>query len=104
MPSFVGQIIGFTLKIVIGLFAAVFAVSLLLAGLIVFIVLLLKSLITGRRPTASMAFGRFQQFSSQNGWSGRGAREGGSKPHAKAGSGDVVDVEVREVPDERHRP
>ncbi len=104
MPSFVSRIIGFALKIVIGLFAALFAISLLVAGLIVFVVLLLKSLITGRRPAASMAFGRFQQFSSQNGWSGRGAREGASKPHAKPGSGDVVDVEVREVPDERHRP
>lgn len=104
MPSFVSRIIGFALKIVVGLFAVVFAVSLLVAGLIVFIVLLIKSLITGRRPTASMAFGRFQQFSSQNGWSGRGAREGASKPNTKPGAGEVVDVEVREIPDERHRP
>lgn len=104
MPSFVSRMIGLALKIVIGLFAALFAISLLVAGLIVFIVLLLKSLITGRRPAASMAFGRFQQFSSQNGWSGRGAREGASKPNSKPGAGDVVDVEVREVRDDQRLP
>jgi len=104
VPSFLSRIIGFALKVVLGLFAALFAISLLVAGLIVFVVLLLKSLITGRRPAASMAFGRFQQFSSQNGWSGRAAREGASKPNSKPGAGDVVDVEVREVRDDQHLP
>jgi uncharacterized membrane protein YedE/YeeE len=104
VPSFVSRILGFTLKVVLGLFAALFAISLLVAGLIIFVVLLLKSLITGRRPAASMVFGRFQQFSSQNGWSGRGAREGESKPNSKPGTGDVVDVEVREVRDDQRRP
>lgn len=104
MPSFVGRILGFILKVVLGLFAALFAISLLAAALIVFIVLLLKSLITGRRPAASMVFGRFQRFSSQGGWPGRAAREGESKPNQKLNAGDVVDVEVREVRDDQRLP
>jgi hypothetical protein len=104
VPSFVSQVLGLTLKIVLGLFAALFAVSLLVAGLIVFVVLLLKSLITGRRPAASMAFGRFQQFSSQKGWSGPGAREGESASKSRPGAGDIVDVEVREIREERRLP
>ena len=102
MPSFVSQVLGLTLKIVLGLFAALFAVALLVAGLIVFVVLLLKSLITGRRPAASMVFGRFQQFSSQKGWSGRGSQDG--KSASKPAAGDVVDVEVREIREERRLP
>lgn len=103
MPSFVGRIPGFILKVVLGLFAALFAISLLVAALIVFIVLLLKSLITGRRPAASMVFGRFQRFSSQGGWPGRATR-GQPKPNQKLNAGDVVDVEVREVRDDQRRP
>jgi hypothetical protein len=102
VPSFVSQVLGLTLKIVLGLFAALFAVSLLVAGLVVFVVLLFKSLITGRRPAASMVFGRFQEFSSQKGWSGRGTQDGKSAP--KPGGGDVVDVEVREIREERRLP
>lgn len=102
MPSFVSQVLGLTLKIVLGLFAALFAVSLLVAGLVVFVVLLLKSLITGRRPAASMVFGRFQQFSSQKGWPGRGTQDG--KSASRPGGGDVVDVEVREIREERRLP
>ena len=71
----------------------------LLAAALVFVALnLLKSLLTGRKPAPAMVFGRFQQFSPQAMWPGRPAREDAA--HA----GNVVDVEVREVRDDRQLP
>lgn len=89
------QLFRFILKLVLGLFAALFAVSLLLAALIVVVVSLLKSLITGRKPAPAMVFGRFQQFSSQGLWPGRTARADATD------AGKVVDVEAREVRDDK---
>ena len=70
MPSLVSQILRFFLKLALGLFAAIFAVSLLLAALIVVALSLLKSLVTGRKPSPAMVFGRFQRFSPQGMWPG----------------------------------
>ena len=96
----VSQIFRFILKLVLGLFAALFAISLLVAALIVFALSLLSSLITGRKPAPAMVFGRFQQFSAQ------GMRPGGSPrdnaPSADAGN--VVEVEVREIREEKRLP
>ncbi|UUZ67191.1 hypothetical protein LP414_21850 [Polaromonas sp. P1(28)-13] len=98
MPSFVSRVLRFILKLALGLFAAIFAVSLLLAALIVVAVSLLKSLITGRKPAPAMVFSRFQKFSPQGMWPGGPRTEGTASP---ARAGDVVDVEVREVRDIR---
>ncbi len=92
MSSFPGQFLRFVLKLTLGLFAAVFAVSLLAAALVVLVLSLLKSLITGKKPAPAMAFGRFQKFSTQTIWPG--ARDDRA---AKASAADVVDVEVREI-------
>lgn len=100
MSNPVSQIFRFILKLVLGLFAAVFAVSLLVAALIVFALSLLKSLITGRKPAPAMVFGRFQRFSQQGMWQGRPAPQ--TSP--KADSGQVVDVEVREIPNDKRQP
>lgn len=91
MPSLVSQLLRFVLKATLGLFAAIFALSLLLAALIVLTLSLLKSLFTGRKPAPAMVFSRFQQFSTQRMWPGRPA------PKGPLNAGDVVDVEVREV-------
>ena len=49
------------------------------------------ALITGKRPTGPMVFGRFQQFTNKGVWPG-------AKPKTPpARSGDVVDVEVRDI-------
>jgi hypothetical protein len=96
----VSQIFRFILKLVLGLFAALFAISLLVAALIVFALSLLASLITGRKPAPAMVFGRFQQFSQQGVWPGSRAREGAPK----AGTGQVVDVEVREIREDTRLP
>ncbi|HEY3047859.1 MAG TPA: hypothetical protein VGJ72_10415 [Polaromonas sp.] len=98
MPSVFSQILRFILKLALGLFAAVFALSLLLAALIVVAFSLLKSLITGRKSAPAMVFGRFQKFSPQGMWPGGPRPEGTASPGR---AGDVVDVEVREVRDIR---
>jgi hypothetical protein len=96
----VSQIFRFILKLVLGLFAALFAISLLVAALIVFTLSLLASLITGRKPAPAMVFGRFQQFSQQGMWPGSRTREDAPK----AGTGQVVDVEVREIREDKRLP
>jgi hypothetical protein len=87
----VGLIFRFILKLTLGLLAAVFALSLLAAALVFVALNLLKSLLTGRKPAPAMVFGRFQQFSPQAMWPGRGDPV---KPNT---AGEVLDVEVREV-------
>ena len=64
----ISKILRFFLKLVLGLFAAVFAVSLLAAALIVVVLSLLKSLVTGRKPAPAVVFGRFQRYSPQGMW------------------------------------
>ena len=91
LDNILSQIVRFALKLVLGLFAAIFAVSLLVAALVVVALSLLKSLVTGRKPAPAMVFGRFQQFSPQGMWPGGPAREGNVSP----GAGEVVDVEDR---------
>ena len=68
MSNPVGLIFRFILKLTLGLFAAVFALSLLAAALVFVALNLLKSLLTGRKPAPAMVFGRFQQFSPQAMW------------------------------------
>lgn len=97
MPGFISGLFRFVLKLVLGAFALVFAVSLLLAALVVLALSLLKSLITGRKPAPAMVFGRFQKFAPQGMWPGGP----GAAPQDTRGRGDIVDVEVREVRDVR---
>ncbi|MFC5520344.1 hypothetical protein [Polaromonas jejuensis] len=98
MPSLASRIPHFVLKLFLGLFAAIFAVSLLAAALIVVALSLLKALVTGRKPAPAAVFGRFRQFSAQGMWPGGAGRENA------AHGGDVVDVEVREVREDRRLP
>lgn len=96
----ISKILRFFLKLVLGIFAAVFALSLLAAALIVVVLSVLKSLITGRKPAPAVVFGRFQRYSPQGMWPGG---PGQSNP-ANARASDVVDVEVREVRDDKRLP
>ena len=96
----ISKILRFFLKLVLGVFAAVFAVSLLFAALIVVVLSILKSLITGRKPAPAVVFGRFQRYSPQGMWPGGPAQGNAANPRA----GEVVDVEVREVRDEKRLP
>nr|WP_254774914.1 hypothetical protein [Polaromonas sp. YR568] len=100
MPRLISKILRFFLKLVLGIFAAVFALSLLAAALIVVVLSVLKSLITGRKPAPAMVFGRFQRYSPQGMWPGGPAQGNAANQRA----GDVVDVEVREVRDDKRLP
>jgi hypothetical protein len=93
------QIFRFILKLVFALSAAVLAVGLLLVALTVFALSLLKSLITGRKPAPLMAFARFQQFSQSGMWAASPSRP----PSPKAATGQVIDVEARELRDDGSR-
>lgn len=98
MPSFLSRVLSFFLRLVLWTFAAIFAVSLMLAGLVLLALGLLRSLITGQKPKP-VVFGRFQRFSSQAAW------PGAAKPGAAvAREADVVDVEVREIRSDKRLP
>ncbi|MBA3593335.1 MAG: hypothetical protein H0W47_06000 [Polaromonas sp.] len=98
MPSFISSFLRFVLRLVLWVFAAVFAVSLLAAALVVMTLGLLKALITGKKPQP-MVFGRFQKFSPDSFWTRPGAP--GS---TAARDAEVVDVEVREIRGDKRLP
>lgn len=95
MPSLISQVLRFLLRLVLWTFATIFALSLLLATLVLLALGLLRSMLTGQKPKP-MVFGRFQRFSAQAPWSGAGMRDAAPVRH-----GEVVDVEVREIRDIR---
>lgn len=98
MSDTLSQIFRFVLKLVLGLFAAVFALSLLTATLVVLALGRLKALITGRKPAPSQLFGRFQQFTPRGAWPGSNGPRSGAPGHT---GGQVVDVEVREIREDK---
>ena len=82
-------------------FAIIFAVSLLFAALIALLFSLLMALFTGRKPVSPMVFSRFKRFSKDSVWQA-GAKRGDGSSIGKTGKpGEVVDVEVREVKDDK---
>ena len=100
MPSVVSRLVNFVFKLLLGLFAAIFAVSLLVAALFVVALSLLTSLFTGRKPAPATVFGRFHRFSRQGMWPGGSARQEALSPSA----GEVVDVEAREISEDKRQP
>lgn len=98
MPSFISSFLRFILRLILWVFAAIFALSLLAAALVVMTLGLLKALITGKKPQP-VVFGRFQKFSPEAFWP-RGGTSGGTP----ARETDVVDVEVREIRDDKRLP
>jgi hypothetical protein len=98
LPSFLSSFLRFILRLVLWAFAAVFALSLLAAALVVMTLGLLKALITGKKPQP-VVFGRFQKFSPDAFWPRPGAPGGSAAREA-----DVVDVEVREIREDKRLP
>ena len=88
MQKFISRLVRFVIKLILSAFGLVFATSLLLAALIVVVLSLLKSLVTGKKPAPVMVFSRFQKFAPGGMW------PSAAKPQNTV---DVVDVEVREV-------
>ena len=88
MPHFFSLLIRFTIKVILALLGIVFAISLLLAAVVLFLVSLLKWLVTGKRPAPFVIFSRFKKFTTGGAWAGSSKTQNGAE---------VVDVEVREV-------
>ena len=94
------QIIRFFVKLILMVFGLVFAISLLVAALFVVLLSLIKSLITGKKPSSVMAFSRFKKFSPSITWTSALNPAGHRDENLKAPStGEIVDVEVREIKD-----
>ena len=94
LTSFLNRCLGWVLKLVLVTMGLVLAVSLMAAALIVLLVSLIKSLLTGQKPAPAAVFGRFQRLSAHTIW------PGAPRPEAvpqKPGIGEVVDVEAREI-------
>ena len=94
MSSFFRRVSNFSLRLILWLVAAVFALSLLFASLVLITLGLLKALLTGRKPQP-MVFARFQQFPRRATWPGAAPGKAG------ATQAEIVDVEVREIRDDR---
>jgi len=88
---FLSRALFFALRLVLLTFAAIFAISLLIASLVVLALGLLRALFTGQKAKP-VDLGKFQRFSAPATW-GKGKNPGA----APVRSGDVVDVEVREI-------
>ena len=85
-------------KLVLLAAALVFALSLLFAGLLTLVIVLIKALLTGRKPAFVVAFQRFSQARQQfkrGGWAPGHASAGGAFRTAEVA--DVVDVQAHEV-------
>ena len=96
MEGFIGKVLRFIIKLVFGVFALILVVSLVTAAVIALVVRKITSLITGKKTEPTMVFGHFQRFSQAGVWPGTA-----SKP---AAADDIVDVEVREVRDDKRQP
>ena len=92
-----GRLAGLLLRVALTLAGLVFAASLLVAGAIVMLFLLLRALLTGRKPAAMAAWQHYRQAADQ----ARQAPAFRSRHAARTGPGsepDVVDVQARDVP------
>jgi len=93
--NLVSTIIRLGLRLVLIAAAAVFALSLLLVALLSLAFVLLKALLTGRKPAFVTTFQHFNQARQQfkrNGWATRSGTG-----FARPVSDDVVDVQAHEV-------
>jgi hypothetical protein len=105
LNNFFNQVLAFVLKLFIGVMAAVFAVSLLAAGLVYLLFASVRFLFTGRKPAAAVVFSQLRQYrqSAADGvWPAPGRR---TETHSaqRRPTPDVVDVEVREIDEQRPR-
>lgn len=95
--NFLSRVLSFLLRVVVLLAGLVFAASMLVAGVVVALVFVLRSLLAGKRPASV----RWRMASGSRG-SAPSFRPAGAR-HAGADMGDVVDVQAREVPAAQRR-
>ncbi|ALV08016.1 hypothetical protein DES44_0891 [Roseateles depolymerans] len=113
MMNTISELLTLMARILRGALFLVLFLALLLVGLCVFGVLLVWSLIRGRRlqrPTvgvfrtaADMRAQAFRRSAGSMGGSMGGSMHGGAGGFGAPAAGDIVDVEVREVPQQQPR-
>lgn len=93
-----GRLAGVVLRLALGLAAAVFLISLLLASVLLVAGMSLWALITGRRPAPLVVFGRMRERSRQY---SQGMWRAGPAPQGPMTGTEVVDIEAREIDEPR---
>ena len=104
MPPFVplmNRLLANALRVVLGAVGLLLVLVLLVVGLGAVLAAVLWALLRGRRPAAPVFVGRFQRYAQGRVWPG-GASSGRSG--AAPATGDVVDVEARDVSGPRLPP
>lgn len=94
MDHLIGRLFRFALKLVLAAFAIALGLSVLAAALIIMVLSVFKSVLTGKKPAPFVVFSRVQKYSPGGVWPGAAGREAQG---VSAKAGDVVDVEVREI-------
>ncbi len=91
----IGQVAALLLRLMFTLVAAAFALGVLLIGLVVVLFMLLRALLTGRKPMPFMVWQRYREASraSRARWTNR-ARSPWAQP---AADDDVTDVDASPV-------
>jgi hypothetical protein len=104
VTQFFNLLVSFIVKLFVGVMAVLFALSLVVAGLIYLGFASLRFLVTGRKPAVAVMFTQFRQMqraAASGVWPA--ARRDASGQHRPASS-DVVDVEMREIEVDRAAP
>ncbi len=98
IADFIGRVASALLRLAFALAAAVFAVSLLLAGLVAVVFMLLRAVLTGRKPAPVVVWQRYRAASkaSADRWTHR-AGASAARSGARSAPAEVVDVQARDV-------
>jgi hypothetical protein len=110
VTAFFNRLLQLVVRVLFWMFAAVAALALLAVALVVVLLSVIRALITGRRPSPGVVFGRFGSFNASTGMWSRAKPQADNapvqapidrflknRPLAARAAGPVVDVEVREV-------
>ena len=65
LNQFFNQVLGLVLKIFLGVLAAIFAVSMLAAGVIYLVFAFIRFLLTGRKPVVAVLFSQIDRKSTR---------------------------------------
>ena len=102
ISDFLGSLTALLLRLAFALAAVVFAVSLLLAGLVAVAFMLLRALLTGQKPAPVVLWQRVRAASQASSarWTRRPPGPGNppSQPGVRPLPADVVDVPSRDIP------
>ena len=97
LSELVASILRGAVKLVLLVLAAIFALSVLCAGLLVVAFMVVRYLLTGRKPAVVTTFTRFNQAAQQFRPGFRPGFGQGPASEAHPGNADLVDVEAHEV-------